>query len=111
MRASDDTFETLLNADTLQLIMPSAKTKQKKETNKCLSAAELLPVCHSECLQLCQELHCYWREKKKHAAAASVRVIPVIAMLLWQQARARARKRERLCTFLKIFQKALHSSK
>lgn len=44
-----------------------------------------------------------------HTATASVRVIPVIPTLLWQQARARERgiierKRERLYTFLKIFQ-------
>lgn len=54
---------------------------------------------------------CCTATEEKHAAAASVRVIPAMAVLLWQQARSWARKRERFCTFLKIFHKALHSGK
>lgn len=49
--------------------------------------------------------------KKEPAATASVRVIPVIPMLLWQQARALVKKKEkekeRLCIYLKILQKTL----
>lgn len=91
MRASDDTFESLMNAVTLQMIMPSAQKKKKKKTNKCSSAADPLPVCHSECLQLFF-WSCSATGENEHAAATSVRVIPVIAMLLWQQARAPAKK-------------------
>lgn len=46
--------------------------------------------------------------KKELAATASVRVIPVIPMLLWQQARALVKKKkERLCIYLKILQKTV----
>lgn len=37
---------------------------------------------------------------EERAATASVRVIPVIATLLWQQARARERRRERDCIYI-----------